>query len=94
MTTDLHVIMKFGEGKRGVGWDGWMMVIMAKEGKKGGREGTRNTNHVDVKMNCCKLGRRSRRKGRRRGNEASSQGAHVHEEIDLQRFCNGNTFPL
>ena len=41
-----------------------MMVIMAKEGKeegrKEGREGTRNTNHVDVKMNCCKLGRRSR----------------------------------
>ena len=40
---------------------------MAKEGRKAekgeGREGTRNTNHVDVKMNCCKLGRRSRRGG-------------------------------
>ena len=79
MTTDLHVIMKFGEGKRGVGWveDG-----DHGQGGEGRREGTRNTNHVDVKMNCCKLGRRSRRGGGR--NEASSQGAHVHGEIDLQ----------
>ena len=43
--------MKFGE--EGESSDGWMMMIMAKEGR-----GTRNTNHVDVKMNCCKLGRR------------------------------------
>ena len=36
---------------------------MAEEGREEGREGTRNTNHVDVKMNCCKLGRPSRREG-------------------------------
>ena len=38
-----------------------MMMIMGEEGRDRGTEGgraTRNTNHVDVKMNCCKLGRR------------------------------------
>ena len=60
--------MKFGE--EGESSDGWMMMIMAKEGR-----GTRNTNHVDVKMNCCKLGRRRPRWAGGRS-EASSQGAH------------------
>ena len=54
-----------------------MMVIMAKEGKEG--RGTRNTNHVDVKMNCCKLGRRLVREG--------GVGMEPHHRVPMGRLA-------